>query len=319
MPPEIRDVAGLSQPLTKLLEVICAGVGKIYEPTHIRRIALAKADEMRLLESARNELDVVRAKQLAAVPNEILPFLPNVPQEVLERAYTRLANQEVQRQLNLDSVIQQAVREMPLDVDAKSVDQDWIARFFQAAQDVSESDMHGLWGKVLAGETSSPGRFPLRSLDILKSLTKDEAVLFEKACCMVSGANDYILKIPTAEKHYIEVYNDEELGRFGLNFDAILRLVDCGLVHSNIELSRVFPVERPLKIYNNGSVVLFTFDGTYVKKELALGAYNFTLAGRALGTLISNNFNTEYFEVLASRYRSRGVLLTVELDEPPTA
>ena len=39
---EIHDILGLEEPLTKLIECVSNGIGKIYEPTHIKRIAKAK-------------------------------------------------------------------------------------------------------------------------------------------------------------------------------------------------------------------------------------------------------------------------------------
>lgn len=40
---EISDVLGLSQPLTKLIETVSCGIGKIYDPVHVKRMAKAKA------------------------------------------------------------------------------------------------------------------------------------------------------------------------------------------------------------------------------------------------------------------------------------
>ncbi|AGA66437.1 membrane-fusion protein [Brachyspira pilosicoli P43/6/78] len=40
---EIKDLAGLSEPLKKLVETISNAIGKLYEPTHIKRIAKAKS------------------------------------------------------------------------------------------------------------------------------------------------------------------------------------------------------------------------------------------------------------------------------------
>ena len=41
---EVKDLAGLSQPLTKLVEVVSQGIGTLYEPIHIKRIAKARAE-----------------------------------------------------------------------------------------------------------------------------------------------------------------------------------------------------------------------------------------------------------------------------------
>jgi hypothetical protein len=88
---EIKDVAGLGQPLTKLLDVIEKGVGKIYEPTHLRRMALAKADEIKLLEQANTDAQVSKALQLSVLPENTLLLLSGVATEVIERAKLRLA------------------------------------------------------------------------------------------------------------------------------------------------------------------------------------------------------------------------------------
>jgi hypothetical protein len=43
---EIKDLAGLSQPLTKLIEVCSSGLGKVIEPHLIKKRAEAKAYEL---------------------------------------------------------------------------------------------------------------------------------------------------------------------------------------------------------------------------------------------------------------------------------
>ena len=40
----IKDIAGLSAPMERLISSISSGIGKIYEPKYIREIAKAKAD-----------------------------------------------------------------------------------------------------------------------------------------------------------------------------------------------------------------------------------------------------------------------------------
>lgn len=49
---EIKDLAGLSQPLTKLVEVVAQGLGTVYEPIHIKRMAKARAMEIKTIASA---------------------------------------------------------------------------------------------------------------------------------------------------------------------------------------------------------------------------------------------------------------------------
>ena len=109
---EIKDVAGVSQPLTKLLDVIEKGVGKLYEPTHLRRMALAKADEIKVIEQATTDAEISKARQLSALSDDTLLLLPGVASEVVERAKLRLARQEIGRQQNIDQIVFEAAAEI---------------------------------------------------------------------------------------------------------------------------------------------------------------------------------------------------------------
>lgn len=59
-------------------------------------------------------------------------------------------------------------------------DLDWIARFFDGAQDVSSEELQKLWGRILAGEVKSPGQTSRRTLSILRNMTQQEAQDFSK-------------------------------------------------------------------------------------------------------------------------------------------
>lgn len=49
---EISDVFGLSEPLSKLIDVASAACGKVYEPLHIKKLADAKAYEIKKISEA---------------------------------------------------------------------------------------------------------------------------------------------------------------------------------------------------------------------------------------------------------------------------
>jgi hypothetical protein len=60
------------------------------------------------------------------------------------------------------------------------IDDDCAADFFEQAQDVSDQAMQSLWARILAGEVNKPGSFSLRTLHSLKTMTKEEAQMFER-------------------------------------------------------------------------------------------------------------------------------------------
>lgn len=76
-----------------------------------------------------------------------------------------------------------AAEEMPSieDVSEDPVDDDWAARFFTSAQDVSDPELQLRWSKILARETATPGATSLRTLEVLKNLSASEARLFEES------------------------------------------------------------------------------------------------------------------------------------------
>lgn len=51
----VTDVLGLAKPVQKLVETVASGIGKVYEPTHIRRMAKAKADEIQIISDSINK------------------------------------------------------------------------------------------------------------------------------------------------------------------------------------------------------------------------------------------------------------------------
>ena len=51
----VTDVLGLAKPLQKLVETVAIGIGKVYEPTHIRQMAKAKADEIQIISDSVNK------------------------------------------------------------------------------------------------------------------------------------------------------------------------------------------------------------------------------------------------------------------------
>ena len=52
-------------------------------------------------------------------------------------------------------------------------------------------------------------------------------------------------------------------------------------------------------------------DSNNTIKEIVFQIVNFTEAGRQLATLVPNNFQLNYFDLLASRYLSHGIKLSL--------
>jgi hypothetical protein len=149
------DLTPVSAPLTKLIEVAARGIGVIYEPVHIVRMAKAHAKaEMILAETDDKLLDIK------------------------QRAAKRVVYTEVSRQENIESILEMAAADLPPEVESEPVDQDWSRQFFIGAQDVSKREVQQIWARILAGEVSRPGQFSKRLVEALKTLDTEEAEMF---------------------------------------------------------------------------------------------------------------------------------------------
>ena len=73
-------------------------------------------------------------------------------------------------------------------------DFDWLMRFFDAVGNISNEELQQLWGKVLANEITRPKACSLRTLDMLRNMSSEEAKVFSALCryAMQSGDTYYI-------------------------------------------------------------------------------------------------------------------------------
>lgn len=295
---EIKDLAGLSEPITKLIDVISNGIGTLYKPRSIRNEAAAKAYATKIIGNAEAsvEAEKLRAIGLAQAANKISLADANI--DILERAKARLVYRELQRQTNLEAIAEAAIKQLPNQVSSEPVDEDWRTRFFDIAENISNSKMQELWGKVLAGEVAKPGNYGLRTLDVLRNLSQHEAQLFQK-----------IRGLVFSDEHIIKIDGLNSLENYNIKYADLLELRAAGLVHEsdslNITLS-VDPSDNQFFINNNGLWILFTCP---VAPKVSFAAFKLTGAGMELISLIEPDANMSYLNDLALSLKQKGFRL----------
>ena len=139
------------------------GVSASVRPWQMRREGRALADVRRedSLSLAQTERDVedVRSGRKNFDANYQLVALhePASPLAVVHR--NRIA-QEVRSEVNVSKALLRAEAELEDDPQTppdRTVDEDWLFRWRDAAGTVSTEDLQTLWGRVLAGKIKSPG------------------------------------------------------------------------------------------------------------------------------------------------------------------
>lgn len=203
---EIKDLTGLSKPLTRLIEVIASGVGAVSKPYLIRRTADAKAHEITVIAGALKE--AAESQGVPAIfkdgeveawrkPEDTTLIVGHTIQE--ERSETRIEFQERKRQNNVERITSIAASDLfsESEIPEEKPDEDWISRFFTSAQDVSSEQMQELWGRILSGEIKRPGSFSLKTLDFVRNMTKQDAELIQLlAPLTVKAHGAYVIPVP---------------------------------------------------------------------------------------------------------------------------
>jgi len=268
-------IAAASAPLTKLVETVSAGLGRVYEPTHQRRMARAEGDKMVILANAANEVT-----------------------DLQRRAAERWLAVESIRQQNIEAIADKAGRELPPTVGESPVEPSWTAKFFDSCKDVSQEEMQTLWARLLAGEVAAPGSFSLRTLQVLATLSPAEARLFDVLCSLVMHENGPF------------IFEDRKdfLQAKGLGFSARQLLAQAGLiqVHSQgVQRLRhrgaliLFPIgEGPLLAGLTGTPDLPT--------NYELGTVTLTQAGTELSRLWRGDIDLEHVDWLLAKFLSNG-------------
>lgn len=276
----LKDLAGLSGPATKLIEKVSDAFGALYEPTHIRRIANAEADAA--LIHAENKIKLT---------------------EVERRGLQRLAREEGRKQEAIESITRMAADSLKSQSDAKpeDIDDDWLYAFFEKAKLVTDEMARGLWAKVLAGEAKKKGSFSKRSLNVLSSLDSDDARHFCHLC-------KFMTLIDGHDLHPMIFEWSRDFDSSGcLDFDSLTDLDALGLIKNepmgiSFNLS-IFAIRSIDITYGTHRISLSNADASPMQ-NMDLGTIRLTKAGRELYTIVEVEYDDRIFERLVQHFRN---------------
>jgi len=289
---ENKDLLGIGQafgqsiPVKKLLSILEKFGGRAFKPLNdfidanteaykIKKLADAKAYEVVTLDKANTSALVNRTE---------------AEQNLLEKASARLVQQEIRRQENIDAINQIAFDEIQdeAQVSDEPVSDDWATRFFSIAQDVSDEEMRQLWGRILAGEIKQPNSYSLRTLELLKNISRNEAEIF------LRFANHSVM-FTTGQ--VVIVNNNKLIEKLGIEFTDKLLMEEIGLISSKDNLSYTIGVAgQPAKfaVKQSGKGLLVESDGG--NNPIQLEILTFTKPGLELLDLVKIEANDEYLK-----------------------
>lgn len=218
-----------SKAIAALIDAVSRGIGTLYEPINIRRLAKAKAKETVILAKAECE----KKQIMAALDSKIED---SIPSEKLESIVSRIVSKEVRRQENVDAVVQAALEDLNTakTVSDEKANSDWLTRFFNIVEDVSDDELRVVWGKILSQEIQYPGSYSLRTLSTISNLSKKEAELFTRIGNLILRTNEYKFLLR----------NDESILGSDIGYDEISLLMECGLLKEVYDINIIYSSDK---------------------------------------------------------------------------
>lgn len=278
-------VKALVSPCEKLIEALQSAIGKAYDPRYVRKMADAKAYEIKRISMALSESsDIPIVYDKGDFSMDTTDF-----DQLVKRTQNRLAFQELRKQANIEAVLSNAYNNLLEEpkVSDEPIDQDWLIRFFNSVEDISNEQMQRLWGKLLAGETMKPRTFSIRTLNILKNLTHSEAELFKRV-------SPYVLSCPgNDKKSFLDYYlphplsNVSLLEKNNIFFPEIMILNEAGIISQNAFISVAMHLEPKETDWIVGSQAkIECYNGGDSPIRLSSSAFILTEAGKELFPII---------------------------------
>ena len=217
-----------------------------------------------------------------------------IPQEQLQAIVSRIVGKEIARQENIDRVVSIALENLSKvkTISDQKVETDWLTRFFDIVEDISDDELRNAWGKILSQEIESPGSYSLRTLSTIRNLSKSEAELFASL-----GNNVF----SSANTMFFLKSKNTILGS-NVQYDAITLLMECGLIKENDDLGFSYRAEPDEKkkfafTYQDLAVIIELEKGDF---EINIDIYELTRAGSEIYKILNVEKDMSLLEKAAS-------------------
>ena len=257
-----------------LIEKCSEALGGAFKPWQIRREAQAKA-----------EARIIDAKADQEIAN------------LAQRAMDRQLGQAMREQQNIESIIIGALPNIDEDASPEKIEEDWLANFFDKNRLVSNEQMQHLWSQVLAGESNKQGSFSTRTVNLLSSLSADDALMFRKLCTFTLSIND------------IEPYIILDIGNLGklpfnISYPEIVHLENIGFISlDNTNGYSITAKEIEIKYY--GIMLLIKLPPNS-KSSIYIGNVVLTTIGEEMSSIVTPEINYDILDYWENYYISKG-------------
>lgn len=231
--------------------------------------------------SAQSYLAKKKAQTDAEVEILRLQGQEKVAQYVLARNNQKLGN--------VEEIVSKAKQQFAPDeqVSEEPVEKDWMNRFLNIAEEISDEEMQDIWGRVLAGEIKKPKSYSLRTLEVLRNISKEEAQLLTKA-------SNYLLEPDylCTEDFSLPLYEQIILDDIGVVCGESLTVTYT--INENGKVTVLLNYQNVLDIYGNNGI------------KIKIKIKKLTKAGKEIMALIQEHDYSNYYKNLSKKIKSFG-------------
>lgn len=216
--------------------------------------------------------------------------------------------EDLERRLRQLDVVRIAAKNVRADSDPGKVDADWRATAFDFTGNVATEDMRAFWGKLVAEQINSGGRFSIQTLHVLVSMSRLDAVRFTELCgyalYLDPGYNPYLVYDPNTE--------GSEWGRGAfrqVTFQQYMTFLGLGLISTQPYELTWFQQPRGDEVhfaYGDRVIVVKAKEREDLSGAIKLGPVQFTRAGRELCSIVDAPVYDEFLDFCVKRWRDDG-------------
>lgn len=197
-------------------------------------------------------------------------------------------------QKNLDAVLQIAAPSLE-DVGAENLSESFRQRFSDAAQDATEDEMRELWGRILVQEAKKPNTVSRRTIEMMKSFSKDDALLILKLAPYALNLGNHVVVADITD------IKDGEKPKYDFTLEDIIQLDAIGILKHSTGLQLQFQPKGAIFI-QYGLVKILGTSETMV----SLASFPLTSTGREIVGVIEYEANYTYIQDVVKRLESGG-------------
>jgi Protein of unknown function (DUF2806) len=292
----------------RLIDVLSSGPGNVYHLIFAKAIGRGEGAATReKIKEISQGIDEAQQRSgvfvhyqddsLEIIPSSDTETPPSRSFTLKDRAIARLEFLAEKQQRNIEMIAGHAASLLQEkdSVPPEKPDEDWIARFFSVAQDISSAQMQELWGRILAGEIQKPGTYSLATLDFVRNLRTSDAALIERLSKVVATTPEFAFVPFWEDAWYKDVKNLIQNDFFTLG-----------------ELGVIFPTNLGLTLFQNQEpVTLIGLRGNkvaYIQPDsviapFQIGIWKLTKVGTELMNICDSTLDNEFREFFCARIR----------------